>query len=556
MYQVDTASALREATEPGVITRSILVSLAIDQGPKKEAGRLFHKDGIELDGLKEIRIEFLNILNIDHLWLLKNLVKLSLSHNVIEKIENLDELVHLKELDLSFNCIKVMENLDNLDQLEILLLYSNEISIVQGINNLKKLKILNIGKNKIKDWKHVIYLRDFKSLRSLNTYDNPCTEMDGYLDYLFAFVPQLIYYQYRMISVSDRQSAIDKHYRIISNLEENEAKVQTELALQREFNDKLALLSVSYVEYLDEDYLFQQMFSSDEAGRMLSTINEDTQNAFEEYKKTFSTICHELYELGLQEHDKRTEEIRLFELVVNEGKENKQNVARKIVDEVLESKMEIFANIKNVMKALIEEQEGEADATDGIAAKATELYNEFNDLLFKARNQLMSKEVILHDQMQDINEVFRINMMDMVNLFLENARGYFSLLRNSQAEYNDTINGLILNYLSGFADEAHIPANLKDLCGDKDTLITTLTTSHDIHLQVIDNREELMINRLNNWFKDYINQLVVEENKRNRQQILEISHFFEFLQQEFNLLSPSQEIDLADIDLDDATLED
>lgn len=58
--------------------------------------------------------------------------------------------------------------------------------------------------------------------------------------------------------------------RIISNLEENEAKVQTELALQREFNDKLALLSVSYVEYLDEDYLFQQMFSSDE-GRIISS---------------------------------------------------------------------------------------------------------------------------------------------------------------------------------------------------------------------------------------------------------------------------------------------
>lgn len=60
MYKVDTASALREATEPGVITRSILVSLAIDQGPKKEAGKLFLKDGIELDGLKEIRIEFLS----------------------------------------------------------------------------------------------------------------------------------------------------------------------------------------------------------------------------------------------------------------------------------------------------------------------------------------------------------------------------------------------------------------------------------------------------------------------------------------------------------------
>lgn len=57
----------------------------------------------------------------------------------------------------------------------------------------------------------VVYLRDFKSLRSLNTCDNPCTEMDGYLDYLFAFVPQLIYYQYRIISENTRQSAIDKH---------------------------------------------------------------------------------------------------------------------------------------------------------------------------------------------------------------------------------------------------------------------------------------------------------------------------------------------------------
>lgn len=60
MHRADTVSALREATEPGVITRSMLVSLVIDQGPKKEAGRLFLQDGIELDKLEEIRIEFLS----------------------------------------------------------------------------------------------------------------------------------------------------------------------------------------------------------------------------------------------------------------------------------------------------------------------------------------------------------------------------------------------------------------------------------------------------------------------------------------------------------------
>lgn len=64
-------------------------------------------------------------------------------------------------------------------------------------------------------------------------------------------------------------------------------------------------------------------------GKTLSAINEDTRNAFEEYKKSFSAICRELYELGLQEHNKRTEEIRLFEVTVNEGKEEAQNQMRR-----------------------------------------------------------------------------------------------------------------------------------------------------------------------------------------------------------------------------------
>lgn len=85
------------------------------------------------------------------------------------------------------------------------------------------------------------------------------------------------------------------------------------------------------------------------------------------------------------------------------------------MDEVLEKNTEIFTNIKNVMTALIEGREGEANATHDITAKVTELYNEFNNLLFKTRNQLMSKEVTLHDQMEvrDINlqKVLRIKLI-------------------------------------------------------------------------------------------------------------------------------------------------
>lgn len=85
---------------------------------------------------------------------------------------------------------------------------------------------------------------------------------------------------------------------------------------------------------------------------------------------------------------------------------------------------------------------------------------------------------------KDVNEVFRINIIDIVNSFTETARAYFSQLRNAEAEYNDIINGIVLYYLSGFGDEATVPTYLLNICGDKDTLTNTLAGSHDTHLQV------------------------------------------------------------------------
>lgn len=55
-----------------------------------------------------------------------------------------------------------------------------------------------------------MYLRQFKYLYSFNINNNPCLDKDGYQEYLIAFVPQLIYYQYKMITKEERQSAIIK----------------------------------------------------------------------------------------------------------------------------------------------------------------------------------------------------------------------------------------------------------------------------------------------------------------------------------------------------------
>ncbi|XP_076279606.1 dynein regulatory complex subunit 3 [Lasioglossum baleicum] len=533
---------LKEFVQPRIINQDMLIKLIIEQGPKGEAGKLFFEDGINLEETKEIRIEFLNILKIDYLWAMPNLVKLSLSHNTIEKIENFDALIHLKELDLSFNRIYVMENLNCLTKLEILLLYNNRITIVENIDDLHNLTIFSIGNNLITDWEHALYLRKFKNLRSLNMDENPCTKETGYSEYIFAVVPQLLYYQYKMVTNEERKSAAEKHYRLLNTLEEKEVRETEELSAQQEYEKKLAFLTTAYVEHLDGDYLFHQMFADDRVGKEFTMVTEDAQNVFAEYEKSFVVLCQELCEFGLQEHQKRIDEINLFTTALDDGKKSSQDQGRLIVNNILTKKTEFLSSINPLLNKL----QNDVDNTiiEEITEKVQELADEYNDMVTDGWSNLMSLEMELHEQIEDVNEVFRLNMSDMVDTFLTAARGHFSQLRNREAEYNDTINALVLYYLSGIGDDAKLPKHLVDLCGDKDTLATNLSNSHEKHLQAIDAREEIMVSRLKNWFEEYVEQLVVGENERNNKQILEISHFADSQQREFSSMKLLQQLNI------------
>ncbi|CAG4946979.1 unnamed protein product [Parnassius apollo] len=139
--------------EPGVIDNAMLTRCILEHGPKEEAGRLFAEEGVHLDETQTVRLEFQNILRIDHLWMLKSLRKLTLAHNLIEKIENLEQLTGLNELDLSFNKIEKIENLDALVNLEVLTLFHNKIRKLENMEKLNKLLVFSIGDNLIEDYK-------------------------------------------------------------------------------------------------------------------------------------------------------------------------------------------------------------------------------------------------------------------------------------------------------------------------------------------------------------------------------------------------------------------
>lgn len=145
--------------EPGVINDEMLKKLILEQGFKGEAGRLALLEPINYGNVTVLRLEFQNLLKINHLFVLSNLKVLSLKFNKLDKIENIEMLTKLVELDLSFNFIEKIGSLETLVNLEILSLFNNKIEKLENLDILENMLILSIGNNQINTLDGVICLR-------------------------------------------------------------------------------------------------------------------------------------------------------------------------------------------------------------------------------------------------------------------------------------------------------------------------------------------------------------------------------------------------------------
>ena len=65
---------------------------------------------------------------------------------------------------------------------------------------------------------------------------------------------------------------------------------------------------------------------------------------------------------------------------------------------------------------------------------------------------------------------------------------------------------------------------------DKETLLNALATSHDVHVQHVDAREELMTDSVRRWLTTVVEELHDRhEHRRNRARVTEINHLIDHL---------------------------
>ncbi|KAE8578800.1 hypothetical protein XENTR_v10023778 [Xenopus tropicalis] len=515
-------SSLYDTMEPNVIDDDMLRNAVEEQGPKEEAGRIAKLEGIDFKHVSSLRLDFKNILKIDNLWQFNSLTKLQLDNNIIEKISGLDTLVHLVWLDLSFNNIEVIEGLKALTKLEDLSLYNNRISVVENMDTLSNLQVLSLGNNNLTSLENLIYLRKFKQLRTLSLAGNPLSEDDQYKLFIAAHLPNLAYLDFRLLNENIREMATMKYQYSIDDITHNENQEKRKQEEEEQKQRELDLHKAAYVENLNGPFLFESMYADDADGTKLSGL-PGVAELMDSYRSKCIEICQNIFEYGMKQHEKREAEAFEFNECMQEAiRENQEQGAKKI-QELTEKNSEILNELS------------QSSNQDFLDLKISQYIDDINKLL----DSLMTLELQLVDQTEEIIKEYERNVSDMVSAFLETVQGLMAQVRDLENHHHEKLLEISINLLEkvlkGEMDD-EITDDIRMIFVDKDTVINAVSASHDIHLLKIDNREDELVTKMNTWANNLIQKVQKDEIQRNRNRILEITTYIDHLRDELDNL--------------------
>uniref|UniRef100_W5KXF4 Leucine-rich repeat-containing protein 6 n=1 Tax=Astyanax mexicanus TaxID=7994 RepID=W5KXF4_ASTMX len=179
----------------------------------------------EIFTLEEVSLHQQDIERIEHIdkWC-RDLKILYLQNNLIPKIENVGRLKNLEYLNLALNNIEVIENLEGCESLQKLDLTVNFVGLLSSVESLK----------------HNVHLRE------LYLVGNPCSEFQGYRQYVVACLPQLKWLDGTAIRRAERIQALQD----LDDLRRRVLQQEAEYSKKREKQKRAGLKEATPIHFL------------------------------------------------------------------------------------------------------------------------------------------------------------------------------------------------------------------------------------------------------------------------------------------------------------------
>ncbi|XP_028843460.1 dynein regulatory complex subunit 3 [Denticeps clupeoides] len=480
-----------------------LLKRAAEEQLTETGRRLCRKEGMELQQVLKLQLHFLNILKIENLWQFTSLTKLSLSGNVIEKIEGLDSLVGLKWLDLSFNNIKAIEGVDTLVNLQDLSLHNNHISVIENLDTLQNMQFLSMGNNFLSQFSNVMYLRRCNSLYGLNLAGNPLCNEENYKIFVVAHLPNLVYLDHKLVDEQTRKMSSLRYQYDIEKLGLSETDA---LEQKKKDDEELQIHWDAFVEHLNGPQLFDSMCADDPDAHKLTHLSA-VAALLDSYKSQQATLCIQIFKNGLAQHQRRESEVNLFISSLQVALAKNQEKASWGVTNFRKKQLpQIMAEIRHRSKML----------------------EAFKEDINHLQHTLMTLELELVVQLEDIMTIFEKSISDLVTTFINDVKDVFSQCRDLENQHYNKILEISMATLKKIARnelKEDLPIDVRMLFVDKETLTNILKSSHDIHILKINNREDELVTRVNTWKSLLMMSIHDKEVTRNRTRILEIKNF-------------------------------
>ncbi|XP_069477748.1 dynein axonemal assembly factor 11 [Ambystoma mexicanum] len=134
-----------------------------------------------------------------------SLEEISLHQQEIERIEHIDRWCRdLKILYLQNNLIPKIENVSRLKKLEYLNLALNNVETIENLEGCESLQKLDLTVNFVGQLSSIECLKHNVHLKELFLVGNPCTEFEGYREFVLATLPQLKWLDGKEIERTER----------------------------------------------------------------------------------------------------------------------------------------------------------------------------------------------------------------------------------------------------------------------------------------------------------------------------------------------------------------